>query len=886
MTETYKRKLIEVALPLEAINAACKKDKDRKTGTIRTLHKWFAPMPVPALRALIFASLVDDPGSDVERSRLLKMIEDLVASVVDDPPADVLASAREEIARGAGPELPTVLDPFCGAGSTLVEAQRLGLIGHGSDLNPIPVLIAKTLTEFPPLVWNRPPLCGETRLESSGLEGFFEDVRHYAARVYDAARSRLGELYSPGPNGDPIIAWWWARTVPSPDPRYKGCPVPLVNGWWLSKKEGALAYVVPVIDDSTHAIRFELRHDGHPDEHDRMRCLLSGAPISFDYVKEQGHDGALGQQLIALVTHGAQGRQHFIARDVDEFAASQARPSDVSDIPLPESALGFTVQLYGLRHWNDLFTARQRAALEVFSDLVAQVPSWVHEDRGDIDYGRAIAAHLGLSIGKMAQHHSTLVRWKLDSRNGSGKAEAAFSQQVISMSWDFIETNPFGGSVGDWLQIVETSLSALKYVSPTGPPASVTQGDARRVPAELAGKCLVVTDPPYFSAIGYANLADYFYPWVRRALKDVYPDLFSTLAGPKNGELIAEPARHESKDDAKAYFIEGFTQVFHGLRIASRSDLPTLIVYAFKEQEAESESGVSAGWEAILEAAIGADLTIVGTWPIHGAGSTRMRGLGSNALATYVVLVCRALPVTAVRCTRREFVAELRAELAESVRLMQSAAVAPVDMAQAVIGPGMRIFTRHSTVIEASGEPMTVRAALLMINAVLDEILAEQEGEYDPETRWAVTWFSQHAFGEASSGEADALARAKVTSIDGLERAGITSSRSGKTRLLRRDELPARYDPRSDATPTVWEAVQHLVRALDTDGELGAAELISLIADPNAARELTYRLYSICERKGWAAEGQAYNALAISWLEILERAEERPGFGMQQALEV
>lgn len=888
MSESHRKKLIEVAMPLEAINAACKQDKDRKTGTLRNLHKWFAPMPVPALRALIFAALVDDPGSDSERSRLLKIVEELVASGVEDPPAAVLNEAREVIRGAVGMHPPVVLDPFCGAGSTLVEAQRLGLTARGADLNPIPVLISKALTELPPQVAGRPALNSSALPGTSdhGLVGFVQDVEHYAARVYAEAKRRLQHHYPPAPNGDPVIAWWWARTVESPDPQYRGCRVPLVNSWWLSKKTGAIAYVEPVVDRPLRAITFAMRTDGQPEARDRMSCLFSGAPISFEHVKEQGHEGKLGRQMIAVISHGEHGRQHFVANYEDIAAAERPEPADGTHIPLPPNALGFTVQLYGLESWDELFTERQLFALETFAHIVSDVYDWVIADGGDEVQGRAVATILGLCVGKLAQHNSTLVRWYIDSRNGAGKATSAFSQQVISMTWDFIETNPFGRSVGDWMQIVGTALSAFKYINPSGPASLVTQGDARHAIDGLDNACLVVTDPPYFSAIGYANLSDYFYPWIRKALKTVYPELFSTLASPKQGELIAEPARHESKDEAKQYFIEGFTDVFRGLQSASRSDLPMLIVYAFKEQEVESDSGVSAGWEAILEAAMRSGLSVVGTWPIHGAGSTRMRGVGSNALATYVVLVCRTRHAAAKRCTRRDFVGMLRSELVESVALLQSAAVAPVDLAQAVIGPGMAIFTRYSSVLEAGGQSMSVRAALLLINSVLDEILAEQEGDYDSDTRWAVTWFGQHGFEEGLSGEADSLARAKVTSIEGLERSGIVASRGGRTRLLVRNELPDDYDPRTDPRPTVWEAVQHLVKTLDASGEHGAAALFRRLNDTAAVRELAYRLYAICERKGWAQEGQGYNALGVSWPEISALAAEHPLELTQQTLEV
>lgn len=865
----YRKKLVETALPLEAINAACKADKDRKTGSIRNLHKWFAPMPVPALRALIFASLVDDPDDPDDRSALLQVVEDLVASVVSNPEPRVLDAAAKAMASSVG-TLPTVLDTFCGGGSTLIEAQRLGLPSRGGDLNPIPVLISKALTELPPMVVDRPPIHTDGGMFDAeswpGLSGFLSDVGHYAQRVRDEAFKRIGHLYPLAPNGDPVIAWWWARTVESPDPRFQGSHVPLVSSWWLSKKPGEKVYLRPVVDAVSRTIEYAIETEGSPSAAQKETCLFSGSPIPFAYIREKGRRGELGVTLLTVVSHGRNGRRYHASDEIQLRAAANASPREPLDLALPDMALGFRVQGYGMTSWGELFSSRQQVALETFAELVSEVPKWVTADGGNDHQVRAIATALGLCVGKLAQHLSCLVRWL--TREGQSKATSAFGRPDLSMSWDFAEVNPFGGSVGDWMQIVETSARAYGFVEPHGPASTVVQGDARRGGEGLDGQCLVVTDPPYFSAIGYANLSDYFYPWIRQALRDVYPDLFATIATPKAGELIAEPARHENKEEAKEYFISGFTETFTSLRLASRPDLPLLIVYAYKEQESEDEGQVSSGWEAMLEAVIRSGLSIVGTWPIHGTGAARMRGIGSNALATYVVLVCRPRPATSSRVSRRELIAALRTELGPAIEVLQSAAVAPVDLAQAVVGPGMAVFTRYQAVLEPSGTAMTVRSALLLINSILAEVLDEQEGEFDADTRWAITWFEQFQFGEAPSGEADSLARAKVTSIDGLERAGVIVTRGGTCRLLRRDELPDDYDPDKDARATVWESVQHLVAHLLDGGEEKAASLFSRLSNSEAARDLAYRLYAICERKGWAEEGGAYNVLVASWPEI------------------
>jgi putative DNA methylase len=825
-------------------------------------------MPVPALRALIFASLVDDPGDD-KRPQMFELVEKLVASGVEQPSAEVISEARYAIQASVGEKPPPVLDPFCGGGSTLVEAQRLGLEGYGSDLNPIPVLISRVLTELLPKIVGERSLWSSQDLlhgEHDGLAGVLTDIDHYAHRVYEEARIAIGRHFPPSPNGDEAIAWWWARTVESPDPRYQGSHVPLVTNWWLSKKRGERAYVVPVIDRAERTIRYEVHADGEPEPRRKLECLLSGAPISFDYVRDQGSSGKLGLDLLAIVSHGVHGR-HYFAGDIEHSrAARDSRPNAIPTLVLPEKAIGFRVQAYGMNEWTDLFLPRQQLTLETFGKIVSKVESWVRDDGGSSDRARLIAGFLGLCLGKLTQFSSTQCLWKIDSRNGSGKVESAkFGRNDLPMTSDFVEANPFGGSVGDWLVLVD----------PRGPAARVRVADARTSGSDLGSPALVVTDPPYFAAIGYANLSDYFYIWLRPALREVFPDLFGTVATPKEGELIAEPARHEnSEQEAKKYFVHGFTETFLHLSKVSDPRFPMVIVYASKEQETSAEGQLSTGWEAMLEAVVASGLAIVGTWPIHGTGSTRLRGLGTNALATYVAMVCRERGLEAARTTRKAFLDELRRELPQAISVMQQTAIAPVDLAQAVMGPGMSIFTRYESVLEPDGSPMGVRSALILINSILSEVLDEQEGEFDSETRWAITWFEQFQFSEAPSGEADSLARAKVTSIDGLERAGLVVTRGGTCRLLRRDELPDDYDPAEDQRPTLWESVQHLVRELLDGGEEQAASLFARLANTEATRDLAYRLYAICERKGWAEEGGAYNILVASWPEIARLAQQ------------
>jgi putative DNA methylase len=885
---TQRKKLIEVALPLEAINAACKADKDRKTGTIRNLHKWFAPMPSPAWRALLYAALVDAPSDDGVRDAHFRVIRSLVSSGGDNPSPTALQEARRMIEKSLGDSAPAILDPFCGGGSTLVEAQRLHLQSHGSDLNPIPVLIATALTSTPPRVAGRAPLTGHgDRLAVSyELGGFLADIRHYANVVRDTAEEGLRTLYPMPPDGEQPYAWLWARTVQCPNPAC-GATIPLISSPWLSKRKGEEAWVEARVVDSE--LRISVRTPpGKPGDGPKIgrggafRCVGCGQIASEDFVRAEGIAGRMGTVLMATAVQ-SKGKRRFLEGDqVQQAAASLAPPEDVPTLDLTGKA-AVNVPLYGLTTQADLYTSRQLHALDTFCRAVSEVPEWVKRDGGDAAYGRAITEVLGLCIGKLAMACSTQVRWR--TREGPAKAEPAFGRHDLPMTWDFAETYPFGGSVGDWLQVVETALRAFDCVDYSGPASSVRQLDARSAGETYPAGVLVASDPPYFDNIDYADLSDYFYVWIRRALKTTSPQLFSTLATPKAQELIASPSRHGGdRRKAKQSFIDGFTEVFRGLAAISHPDFPMLIVYAFKQQDVESGGRVATGWEAMLEALRRADLGLVGSWPIHGTGTARMVGRDSNVLATYVVMVCRPIEAAAPLATRREFRSALHEELEVAVARLQQAAIAPVDLAQAAIGPGMAVFSRFAKVVEADGSSMTVGTALAIINEVLDELLAEQESEFDPPTRWAVAWFQQFGLNPADFGIADSLATAKNVTVKRLVEAGFVSSNQGKVRLLDRDELDAAWDPASDHHLTVWEIAQYLVGRLEAEGEIGAADLLRQVGGLGAAaRDLAYRLFAISDHR-WTREAQAFNALVVAWPEIARLASGAAATSTQGAL--
>jgi len=560
-------------------------------------------------------------------------------------------------------------------------------------------------------------------------------------------------------------------------------------------------------------------------------------------------------------------------------------PDGLPSLPIPQDGLGISIHNYNIKEWRDLFTSRQQRMLLAFAEAIRDVPKWVAEDGGSTDYADDIAIFLGLCLGKLVQAASTLVR--INVRKGpSAKAEPAFARGDIQLNWDFAETNPFGGSVGDWIQVVTTAQRAYGLIDPAGPQPTIKQADVRQAGRDHPGQYIIVTDPPYFAAIGYADLSEYFYYWIRLALKDICPGLFETVGVPKMTELIASPERHGGRKNAGMYFVKGFSEAFIHLANIAHRDFPIVVIYAQRQEERSGENGSSTGWEAMLEAMLKAGLGITGTWPIWGTGSQRMRSHGSNALASYIVIVCRTGMVKHRAGSRRDFIATLRSELPSALAELQQASIAPIDLAQAAIGPGMSIYSRYAAILDAEGNPLSVREALSLINQTLDEVLAEQEGDFDADSRWAVAWFEQFGFAAGEFGVAETLSKAKNTSVTGLEEAGILISKGGKVRLLKPGELAADWDPATDPRLTAWEIVHHLIRVLEAGGEDAAAALAAQLgAKAEPARELAYRLYTVCERKKRAQEAFSYNALVQSWPEITRLARE-PGITLMQQSEM
>jgi putative DNA methylase len=1008
---TYRKKLIEVALPLEAINVASAREKSIRHGHPSTLHLWWARRPLAACRAVLFASLVDDPDSDpayghydaetrdhmtgLKRQQLFDLITELVQwensnndLIINAARAEIarcvasrkielgelakdeklpggetvydlvikghgdLAKLRDHKARLPNSEsvnyflathAPPVLDPFAGGGSIPLEAQRLGLRAYASDLNPIPVLINKSQIEFPPRFVGNPPvnpnsfaeagLAGSvgngrgTRVREQsrwvGADAIAEDVHYYGNWVRDEAIRRLGHLY-PKARVTPaiaehrpelrqyvgesltVIAWLWARTVVCTNPACSAS-VPLVRSYDLSKKRGLRAWVTPKVVPSVPPTIHFVVQTGTGDvpvatvKSRAVTCPACGSSFPLEHVRVEAQAGRMGVTPLALVADGTRGRVYLSMDEEQVAAAIAARPHwkpeqkvttpchDVDRLPM-----------YGMYTWGDAFTLRQLTALSTFSDLVADAQQRVYADaiaagifpndeksvdeggKGARAYSESIAVYLAFLVDQLANHCSSSCGWN----SVNAQMRTVFARHAIAMNWDFAESNPLSSSSGSYQNLHDRQVKAFSALPIHSPAGSVSQLDAVVAPSMIS-KPLVSTDPPYYDNIGYAELSDFFYVWLRRSAGAYFPNLFSTLLTPKTQELIAASHRFDgSREKSQRFFEEGMGRVFDSVKKSQHSEYPLTVFYAFKQSESEegdddpSDSSVntvaSTGWETMLEGLIRSGFSIGGTWPIRTEKTGRVVGIGTNALASSVVLVCRAR-FDAPLASRRDFLTSLKNELPAALRHMQQGSIAPVDLAQAAIGPGMAVFSRYSKVVEADGSPMKVRQALSLINQILDEVLAEQEGEFDGDTRWALAWFEQFGMEEGEFGVAETLSKAKNTAVNALVDAGVVVARAGKVRLLGRPELPSDWNPMTHGKVRHWEVAQHLISALENHGEAAAAGLLRRVGGVGEnARDLAYRLYNLCERKKWTSEALAYNGLVIAWPEITKLAQAMP----------
>jgi putative DNA methylase len=946
------KKLIEVALPLNAINVAAAREKSIKHGHPSTLHIWWARRPLAAARAVIFAQLVNDPSWKWEmensgkvppnnlkatwaksRNRLFRIIEDLV-KWENTTNQIVLEKAREEIRKSwrevcelnkehpqaaelFNPEkLPALHDPFAGGGTIPFEAQRLGLEAYASDLNPVAVLINKAMIEIPPKFTGSVPVGPISESEQGGNLGFMsewlgatglaEDVRRYGAWMREEAFKKIGHLYPKikvtdemaidRPDLKPLVgkelmvtAWLWARTVKSPNPAFAHVDVPLASTFVLSSKEGKEVYVEPVIEDDKY--KFTVKIGKPPDKlnsgttagkRSAFICLMSDVPIDYNYIRSEGKAGRMGQKLMAIVAEGKRGRVYLEPTSEMEDVAVNAKPTWKSDMKLPDNPRDFKTWNYGLTTFGDLFTSRQLVALTTFSDLISEVCKKIKEDvinsglvddkiglesggKGATAYAEAISVYLSFALSKLLDRSCSLVTW-FPERDSTYHV---FGRQALPMTWDFAETNTLGVETGSFLNAIKWEAEVIESFNLT---QSAFAFQAKAQDQKISLNKIISTDPPYYDNIGYADLSDFFYVWLRRSLKSVFPLLFSTIAVPKAEELVATPYRHGSKEKAENFFLEGMTLAMSSLSNLAHSSFPITIYYAFKQSETKNELGTSSsGWETFLSAIINSGFSICGTWPMRTELGNRLIGKNSNALASSIVLVCRKRYANAPTVSRREFIRELNQILPEALDEMTKGSgddqspVAPVDLSQAIIGPGMAVFSKYSAVLEADGTPMKVKTALQLINRFL------AEDDFDHDTQFCLHWFDQYGWNEGAFGEADVLSRSKATSVSGLEEAGVLFSKGGKVRLRNWNEYPSEWNPVTDNRFPVWEALHQMIRIIRNDGETAAGKVLAqnkIRSMAESVRQLSYRLYTLCERKGWADDARAYNELITSWAAI------------------
>ena len=952
------KKLIEVALPLDAINLSCAKEKSIRHGHPSTLHLWWARRPLAAARAVIFSQLVNDPediwrcqnpgkqpNQQIKghwtkmRAKLFAILEDLVLWE-NTTNETVLEKAREEIRKSwrelcelnknhlnaaelFNPDkMPGLHDPFAGGGTIPLEAQRLGLKAFASDLNPVAVLINKAMIEIPPKFAGKPPVNLETRSQATlikrewkGARALAEDVRSYGKWMRDEAFKRIGHLYPTisitnevilaRPDLErylgqelTVIAWLWARTVKSPNPAFSSVDVPLASSFIVSSKAGKESYVEPVVSKDGYFFTVKV---GTPPSSAKtgtkaarganFRCIMSGTPVEPQYIKAEAMAGRMGATLMAIVAEGSRGRVYLAPTKRDVEIANSADPeigAESIHVPIANDPRALWCLLYGLNHFDHLFTARQLVALTTFCDLVIESRERIQADAvasGLLDddvplanggtgaraYAEAVCVYLAFAQSKACNRNTTLCIW--ESR--MDRLVATFGRQGLPMVWDSAETNPFAGAGGDMMGTVESVCEVLDKQFGMGSPGTVYQLTATT--QTISKNKIISTDPPYYDNIGYADLSDFFYVWLRRSLRNTYPELFSTISVPKAEELVATPYRHGSKEGAENFFLNGMTQALKNLAVNSHPAVPITIYYAFKQSETEKSGTNSTGWETFLDAVIQSGLGISGTWPMRTEQPKGLRAHAQNSLASSIILVCRPRATDAPTTSRRSFIRELNAELPRALDTMTRESeglhspVAPVDLSQAIIGPGMAVFSKYSAVLEADGSPMSVRTALQLINRFL------AEDDFDADTQFCLHWFEQYGWETGKFGEADVLARSKGTSVDGVKQSGVLHSAGGNVRLLKWAEYPNEWDPQADQRLPIWEVLHQLIRVFKTDGETGAAAVFAAVqSKAEAARQLAYRLYTLCERKNWAEDARAYNEVVTSWSGIESAAATKP----------
>ncbi|PJM75081.1 hypothetical protein CSQ87_06995 [Bifidobacterium simiarum] len=911
MTETPRRKkLIETGIPLKTINKESAREKSLRHGLPSTLHLYWARRPLATTRSILFAQLVDDPSAhpdrfptveaqDEERGRLHELMERLAHwENVND--TNLYRQAHQAIMDSTGGGI-AVLDPFAGGGSIPLEAQRLGLESHASDLNPLPVILNKALIDFPARFHDRPAVNPNYKGDiGSDAAGMADDIRYYGKLLRDKAFAKVGHLYPKVKDEHgtehTVIAWIWARTVTNPNPA-NPVQVPLVRSWWLSKKKGHEAWVKPIIEDGK--IRYEVQHNADGPKGNEEGTvnrkggisIADGTPIDFPYIREESRAGRMGAQLIGVVADGGRGRL-YLSPDAQQIAVAACdKPADYPNGDIFDWPGRINVFRYGMTEFADLFTNRQLTVLTTLADTVAEVREQVLRDSlakgmpqgepldaggtGAQAYADAISVYLSLAVSKQTDYCSNLCSWHTTGE----KINHVFTRQAIPMAWDYTEANPFSIRSGNYLGQVNWVAEAIQNV-PAQPQGEAQQADAA---TRDYANVVVSTDPPYYDNIGYSDLSDYFYVWLRRMLKDVLPSTVRTMLTPKAQELVANPYRHGGKEGAAEFFVDGFNHVFAHIRDTANLDVPMTVYYAYKQRD--TKNGGSTGWYALLDGLIKAGWEITATWPVRSELSNRLIANGSNALASSIVLACRPRPVDAPSVTMRIFNSVLRSELTEELRTLMASGIDPVDLNQAAIGPGISVYSRYSRIREADGIDMPVQKALEIINRTVDEVMGDADADYDADTRFAVKWYQSYGWAQENTGMADQLARSCGTSPDALVRGGMFEASGGKSRLLTPEELnDEHWHPLRDDRVSLWEACIRMAGILDAKGVDAVAPVMAEageIMPLDNIRALGFRMYHEAEKRKDTEGAIRFNNLVSMWDDLDQMSSKetvvRPG---------
>lgn len=909
-----RKKLIEVAMPLEAINDGCFQEKNPFLKCHpRSTHLWWARRPLAAARAVLFAQLVDDPSShpeefpttkeqNIERDRLFSIIaqitnwnnlhdESIIQLAKDEIKKSWQCTCREHQNDDAidlqycPEDLPAFHDPFAGGGGIPLEAQRLGLRSNASDLNPVAVIINKAMIELPYKFESCNPINPESKKllngRWEGSSGLQNDVRYYGKWMLDNAKKNIGHLYPDVKDehgvAHKVIAWIWARNGKCSNPAC-GCQMPFASTFVLSTKKGKEAWAEPVVVGKKIEFRIHQGKCPKDKETNKMgrgaifKCPACGQLTTDGYVKNLAARGQMGEQLMAIVADTKNGRLYLPANDKHIEVADIERPKDYPSGEMPTNPRWFSPPAFGMVEFHHLFTNRQLTALCEFCNLVSLAQAEVIKDGGSVDYAHAIAVYLACGISQLSRYSCTICGWNKTNEN----VAQAFGRQAIPMVWDFAEANPLEGS----LNITATIEWPAAVIQSFGVLGMAQQADAQT--QQITNGKIVSTDPPYYDNIGYADLSDFFYIWLRQSLKDIYPEMFSTMLVPKAEELVATPYRHGGKNAAETFFLDGMSCAMSSLANQVHPDYPVTIYYAFKQSEKADDGVSSTGWATFLEAVVNAGFQLTGTWPIRTERTKGLKG-SVNALASSIVLVCRKRSTNSQQITRRNFVSALRKEIKPALKHLQDSNIAPVDLAQSAIGPGMAVFSRYKKVLEADGSRMSVKSALQIINEEIDTYFNDQVGTMDSTSRFCIDLYMQNAFNDVRFGDADILARAKGTSVAAVVNCGAAFAKAGVVHLIDRTALSETVNTNENC---IWLLTQQLTNAMAIGGVNACAKIVYSMYSSNAenAKDLAYRLYTVAEQKKWANEAYAYNALVVAWPDIQTKAAEMKAIPDEQLL--